>query len=198
MRFACARIEHLPTRVEVSLQLALSHQPLVVLRAWDERVLDASPDAEASGVRPGDSRRRVEQLCPHAHAVVLPARESLYQSHHESLKSVLANFADKVEASALGEFFIEVGALARAFPSEQALAEQIVAQAHQAAHLAPAVGIAEKFAALQAALLRRSTAAPHGGKTAGQLEAFIGRDRPDAVGLSPARMEHRRTADGVV
>jgi len=33
---------------------------------------------EASGVRPGDSRRRVEQLCPQA--VVLPAREMLYQS----------------------------------------------------------------------------------------------------------------------
>jgi DNA polymerase IV len=150
MRFACVRVEHLPTRLEASLQPELSNQPLVVLRAWDEHVLDASPDVEASGVRSGDSRCRVEQLCPHA--AVLPARETLYQSHHESLKSVLANFADKVETAALGEFFIEIVALSRTFPSEQALAEQIVAQAHQAVHLTPAVGIAaNKFTALQAA-----------------------------------------------
>ncbi len=150
MRFACVRVKHLPTRLEAALQPELSNQPLVVLRAWDEHVLDASPDVEASGVRPGDSRRRVEQLCPQA--VVLPARETLYQSHHESLRSVLANFADSVETGALGEFFIEIGALSRTFPSEQALAEQIVAQAHQAVHLTPAVGIAAtKFTALQAA-----------------------------------------------
>ena len=150
MRFACVRVEHLSTRLEAALQPELSNRPLVVLRAWDEHVLDASPDVEASGVRPGDSRRRVEQLCPQA--VVLLARETLYQSHHESLESVLANFADKVETAALGEFFIEIGALSRTFPSEQALAEQIVAQAHQAVHLIPAVGIAAtKFTALQAA-----------------------------------------------
>jgi DNA polymerase-4 len=132
------------------LQPELSNQPLVVLRAWDEHILDASPELEAWGVRPGDSRRRVEQLCPQA--VVLPARETLYQARHESLKSVLANFADKVEAGVLGEFFIEIGALTRTFPSEQALAGRIVAQAHQTVHLTPAVGIASnKFTALQAA-----------------------------------------------
>jgi len=150
MRFACVRIEHLPTRLEAALQSELASQPLVVLRAWDEHVLDASPDVEASGIRAGDSRRRVEQLCPHA--VILLARETLYQSHHESLKSVLVDFADKVETGALGEFYIDINALARTFPSEQALAEQIVAQAHQAVHLIPAAGIAaNKFAALQAA-----------------------------------------------
>ncbi len=150
MRFACARIEHLPTRLEAALQPELSNQPLVVLRVWDEHVLDASPDVEASGVRPGDSRRRIEQLCPQA--VVLPARETLYQSHHDTLKSVLANFTDKIETAALGEFFIEIGALSRTFPSEQALAEQIVAQAHQTVQLIPSVGIAaNKFTALQAA-----------------------------------------------
>jgi nucleotidyltransferase/DNA polymerase involved in DNA repair len=101
MRFACVRVEHLPTRLEAALRPELSNQPLVVLCAWDEQVLDASPEVEASGIRPGDSRCRVEQLCPHA--VVLPTREMLYQSRHDLLKSVLANFADKVETGALGE-----------------------------------------------------------------------------------------------
>jgi len=150
MRFACVRIEHLPTRLEAALQTELFNQPLVVLRAWNEHVPDASPDVETSGIRPADSRRHVEQLCPQA--VVLPTCEMLYQSHHESLKFVLANFTDKVETAALGEFFIEIGALSRTFSSEHALVKQIVAQAHQADRLTPAVGIAaNKFTALQAA-----------------------------------------------
>ena len=150
MRFACVRVEHLPTLIEVSLQPELSNQPLVILRAWDDCVLDASPDVEASGIHSGDSRRRVEQLCPQA--VILPARETVYQSHHETLKSILSRFTNAVESGALGEMYIEISALARTFPSEQVLAEQIVAQVHRVTHLLPAVGFASnKFTALQAA-----------------------------------------------
>ena len=150
MRFACVRVEHLPTRLEASLQSELADQPLVVLRAWDDHVLDATPDSDASGVRPGDSRRRVEQLCPQA--VILPAREALYQSRHEAIQSVLAQFASAVETGALGEFFIELAALSRTFPSELALAEQIAVQVHQATGFVPAIGIASnKFTASQAA-----------------------------------------------
>jgi nucleotidyltransferase/DNA polymerase involved in DNA repair len=99
VRFACVRVEHLPTRLEAALQPELSDKPLVVLRAWDEQALDASPDVEASGVRPGDSHCRVEQLCPQA--VILPVREMLYQSHLDSLKSVLANFDSVLHARQL-------------------------------------------------------------------------------------------------
>lgn len=150
MRFACVRVEHLPTRLESSLQPELAAQPLVVLRTWDDHVLDATPDVESSGVRPGNSRRRVEQLAPQA--VILPARGTLYQSSHEAIQSVLAQFATAVESSALGEFFIELAALSRTFPSEHALAEQIAAQVHQATGFVPAIGIApNKFTASQAA-----------------------------------------------
>jgi DNA polymerase-4 len=154
MRFACVRIEHLPTRIEAALQPELSDKPLVVLRAWDDCVLDITPDVEAAGVRPGDSRRRVEQLCPQA--AILPARETLYQSHHDTLKFVLAQFANAVETLALGEFWMQVGTLSRPIPSEQTLAEQIIAQAYQMTPSMPAIGIASsKFIALQAA--RRAT-----------------------------------------
>ncbi len=152
MRFACVRIEHLPTRLEASLQPELSDQPLVILCAWDECVLDITPDVEASGVRPGDSRRRVEQLYPGA--IILLARETLYQSHHKAIKATLAQFANRVETSALGEWYIEISALSRTFDSEQSLAEQIAAQVVQAVHLMPSIGMASnKFAALQAACL---------------------------------------------
>ena len=148
MRFASVRIEHLPTRLEASLQPELSDQPLVILRAWDECVLDITPAVEASGVRPGDSRCRVEQLIPEA--TILPARETLYQSHHEAVKATLAQFANRVETSALGELYIEISALSRTFASEPALAEQIVAQVYaqcrQAIHAAFVVvdGVVQK------------------------------------------------------
>lgn len=98
----------------------LASRSVVIIRAWDDRVLDASPDVMATGISRGDSRRRVEQLCPQA--VVLPARESLYQVHHGELKAVLANFADAIETWSLGELFVEVSAVAKTFPSEKALA----------------------------------------------------------------------------
>jgi hypothetical protein len=47
-------VEHLPTRVETL------RDP--TLRGWDERVLDASPEAMMAEVAVGDTRQRVEQL----------------------------------------------------------------------------------------------------------------------------------------
>ncbi len=150
MRFACVRAEHLPTRIETLSQPELVNKPLVILRAWDDSVLDTSPDAEATGVQPGDSRRRVEQLCPQA--VVLPAHETLYQSRHNALTSALLNFTDAVESGGLGEVYIETSALSHTFSSEPVLAEQIMAQTRQVLDFLPAVGIASnKFTALQAA-----------------------------------------------
>ena len=150
MRFACVLIEHLPVKVETLLTPALAQQALVVLRPWDERVLDASSQAAAAGVGPGDTRRRAEQLCPQA--AILPAREALYQARHESLIAALGQFADAVESGDWGEGFVEIGALARTFPSEQALALQLAAEVEGEVGLAPALGIASnKFTALQAA-----------------------------------------------
>lgn len=150
MRFACLLVEHLPTRVEVLREPALAGRPLVVLREWDGRVLDASPEALTAGVVPGDSRQRVEQLCPQA--VILPASEALYQSHHTALRSVLAQFANAVESGDWGELYVELSALARAFASEEALAIQLIQQLDQATPLLPVLGLASnKFTARQAA-----------------------------------------------
>ena len=150
MRCACLLVEHLPTRVEVLLDPGLASQPLALLRAWDERVLDASPDVETVGVGAGDSRRRVEQLYPEA--VIRIAREAVYQSYHDTLKAVLACFTDAVETWDLGAFFIEVSALARTFPSEKALALHLAAQAQHSTQLLPTIGVASnKFTAMQAA-----------------------------------------------
>jgi DNA polymerase-4 len=150
MRFACLLVEHLPTRVEILREPALSGKPLVVLREWDGRVLDASPEGLTAGVARGDSRQRVEQLCPQA--VIRPANEALYQSHHTALRNILAQFANAVESGDWGELTIEVSALARSFASEEALAVQLIQQLDQATPLQPRLGIASnKFTARQAA-----------------------------------------------
>lgn len=150
MRFACLLLDHLPVRVEELLDPELASKPVVILRDWDDRVLDASPDVIAAGVTPGDSRRRVEQLCPQA--AILPAREPLYQAHHQQLEAALARFAGAIETWALGEFFVEAGALAKTFPSEKALALHIVMQAQRDTRLLATAGIAaNKFTAARAA-----------------------------------------------
>jgi DNA polymerase-4 len=150
MRFACLLVEHLPTRVAVLREPALSGRPLVVLREWDGRALDAFPEVLATGVTLGDSRQRVEQLCPQA--ITLPANEALYQSHHTALRNVLAQFANAVESGEWGELTIEISALARSFPSEEALAIQLLRQIDQATSLQPLLGLASnKFTARQAA-----------------------------------------------
>ena len=149
MRFVCLLTDHLPVRVEGLSNPALV-TPIVILRDWDERVLDASPEAIATGVSVGDSRRRVEQVCPRA--VILPAREAHYQAAHDQLRSSLLQFANAIETAELGMFFIEVSALARSFPSEESLAVQIIQQIDQVSALQPVLGLASnKFTALQAA-----------------------------------------------
>jgi DNA polymerase IV len=113
-------------------------------------VLDASPEVLTIGVCPGDSPRRVEQLCPLA--VIPSANEALYQSHRTTVRNILAQFADGVESGDWGELYIELSALARAFPSEEVRAFQLIQQLDQAIPLQPTLGLASsKFTARQAA-----------------------------------------------
>lgn len=194
MRFACVLIQHLPVNVERLLTPALTRRPLVLLRAWDERVVDASPQAMAAGVGRGDTRRRVEQLCPQA--TILPARETLYQARHEALTTALKQFSDAVESGELGECFIEVSALARTFPSEEALALQIAAQVEQATGLLPTVGIASnKFTAIQAA--RRTAGKRVCIVQAGQEGRFLASLPVTALPDLPAEMLRRLHLFGI-
>ena len=150
MRFACLLVDHLPTRVESLFDSSLSAKPIVIVRAWDDQVLDASPEVMVCGIRLHDSRRRVEQLCPQA--IILPAREPLYQAQHDQLQSSLLNFANAVETAELGELFADIGALARTFPSEAALAQAVLQSVEQATRLPATLGFAaNKFTAAMAA-----------------------------------------------
>jgi DNA polymerase IV len=151
-RYLCLYIPHFASRLETILAPTdISQQPICVLRTWDDGVLDASPMAEAFGIAPGDSQRRAKQLCPNAHFI--QARDDFYNAHHDALHAVVADFAKAVEISALGEYFIEIGDLARTFNNERELAHLLITQLEQISLLVPVVGIASnKHVAEQAAL----------------------------------------------
>lgn len=96
---------------------SLRGRPVVVLRDWDRRVLDASPEAMTTGVAVGDTRHRVEQLCPQA--VSLTANEASYQSHQVTLRNLLAQFATAVESGDWGELYIDISALTPDLPNRR-------------------------------------------------------------------------------
>ena len=171
MRFVCLWVEHLPVRVERLAEPTLAGKPIVVLRDWDGRVLDASADVMTAGVAVGDACQRVEQLCPQA--AIHTANEAMYQSHQVTLRNLLAQFANAVESGDWGELYIEISALGRTFPSEAALATALIQQADQLTPLKPVLGIASnKFTARQAARqvaadsaqLGRAAIVPDGGE----------------------------------
>ncbi len=151
MRVACILINHLPIQVEKTLCPSTADRPLIIVRGWDDRVVDMSPDLADSGVHVGDTRRRAEQLSG-PQAVVLPAQETLYQDIHSTIKAELKNFADAVETGGLGLFFFDVGSLSQTFSSEEHLGLHITSSINQTSQLLVAGGIAgNKFTALQAA-----------------------------------------------
>jgi DNA polymerase-4 len=194
MRFVCVRIDHLPVQVEILLNADLAGKPIVILRVWDDRVVDAAPEAGTTVVDRGDSRQRVEQLCPQA--VTLTAQEALYQSYHDQLRSALLTFTNTVETFDLEELLIEASALARTFPSEENLALQILSHV---IYDAPALHriASNKFTAQQAA---RQT----GGQTSQIMIVPAGHERrflePLPLGVLPdlpAEMSRRLYLFGI-
>lgn len=94
----------------------------------------------------GDTRQRVEQLCPLA--VGLTANEVLHQSHQVTFRNLLAQFANAGESGDWGELTIDISALARSLPTDDALALSLIQQAEQITPFGPVLGVASsKFVA---------------------------------------------------
>ena len=168
MRILCLLLAQLPLQVEIQRDPRLAGEPLALLRPWDQRVLAAAHPLRAAGVRPGDSRRSVEQRCPLAR--FLPAAEVRYQQAHQQLESALSAFCTRIESDGPGKFFIAVTTLARTFRSENALAIAVAQQARSETQLPVTAAIAgDKFTAARAALQAR----PARIIPAGQQAAFL-------------------------
>ena len=168
MRILCLLLAQLPLQVEIQRDQRLDGEPLALLRPWDQRVLAAARPLRAAGVRPGDSRRSVEQRCSHAH--FRPAAEARYQQAHQLLENTLRAFCTNIESDDLGKFFIAVTALARTFRSETELATAVAQQARSETQLPATAAIAgDKFTAARAALQARPACAIPAGKQAAFL-----------------------------
>lgn len=151
MRILCLMLAHLPLHVEIQRNPRLAGEPLALLRPWDQRVLAAARPLRSTGVRPGDSRRSVEQRCPHTRFLI--ANEESYKQAHQQLENTLSTFCTRIESEDLGKFFISVTALARTFKSETRLAMAVAQRAHLETQLPATAAIAgDKFTATHAAL----------------------------------------------
>ncbi|GBL38667.1 hypothetical protein LBMAG37_14180 [Anaerolineae bacterium] len=193
-RILCLHYFNLAVGLERQRQPELAARPLVVVRIWDAQVLDACPLAAAAGVQPGAARRRVEQLCPEA--ALLPAAEDDYQQLHAALRTTLLHFAGagRVEAAALGEFYVDVAGLTSAFGSETDLAEQLRAALAPVTALAPAIGIAEnKFTAARAAAAHHAAGCASGALlvAGGSAAEFLAPQPLQALPNLPAEMLRR-------
>jgi len=149
-RIACVYLAHLPVQVERTLDGRLLGAPFIVSGlAWKpESVLDVSP--EAVGVHLAMNVRQAKQACPHAQ--VLPPREELYYSIHNTLTQICEQFSPQVETAGLGLFFIDVSDMERLYGDEHQLSLALLQSIRYSSNLTARVGIAgNKFTAEQAA-----------------------------------------------
>lgn len=103
----CALIGHL----ELARRPDLYGRPTVVGR-WDESVVAASEEAQASGVTPGMALRQAEHLCPEA-VFVLPDEEAVGRIR-ELIATALYDLAPVVEVRDEGVAWLDLDGVARA------------------------------------------------------------------------------------
>src|SRR5881392_1236247 len=106
MRVCCGLTAHL----ELARRPDLYGIPVIVGR-WDEHVVAASEEAQASGVLPGMALRQAEHLCPQA-TFVLPDEEATVRIR-ELVSAALYDLAPVVEVRDEGVAWIDVRGVVR-------------------------------------------------------------------------------------
>src|SRR5437870_2425712 len=101
MRVCCGLIGHF----ELARRPDLYGTPVIVGR-WDEHVVAASEDAQASGVLPGMALRQAEHLCPQA-VFVLPDEEAVMRIR-ELISAALYDLAPVVEVRDEGATWLDL------------------------------------------------------------------------------------------
>ena len=94
--FSALVIWDLAAAIERLQQPALGQSPLIVLCGEHQvKALATDSRARGAGVRPGDSRKQAELLCPNA--TFLRARDDVYRRLFAAVTADLAHHIDKVE-----------------------------------------------------------------------------------------------------
>lgn len=144
MRIACVLVPSFAVAVERRAAPRLEGQRAVV---YDRHGV---VDADAPGVRRGQTLRQAKALAPGAS--FLQADYARYRLVAESLLDALEHVAPLVEEAGLGCAFADVGGLEGHYPDELSLAGALIGAVRDATGLLAGAGIANgKFAALVAA-----------------------------------------------
>ncbi|MCC6191469.1 MAG: hypothetical protein IT318_20790 [Anaerolineales bacterium] len=137
--------------IQVETQRRGGALPLLVTSPVDSSTIFAcSPEAAAAGVYPGVSVYQARQMAPQA--LLVAPDELAYHASHGALQAVLQAYSPLLETVALGEFLVDVRAVAAHHGGDQALADSLAAAAAAASGLEVQVGLAGgRFVAEQAA-----------------------------------------------
>ncbi len=108
MRVIALFFPHFSLQIELMSDPSIVGKPVVIGGYPHERklVFDASPEAIDYGIQIGMPLRQAHGLCPEA--LCLPLAQERYQQVFEDVLDLIADFAPKTEAAALGEVFIEI------------------------------------------------------------------------------------------
>jgi nucleotidyltransferase/DNA polymerase involved in DNA repair len=177
MPVVCLAVPHFALRVAVLGRPELDGAPLVLAAppGARPRVLDASPEAAARGVRPGMGLREVPLLCPDA--ITLPPHPAREAAAAERVLAGLAVLSPAVEPDAErpGYWYVELRGSERSLGPPAAAAARLLAT--MPPPLRPRAGVGPgKFAARVAA----------SGAIPGRPPVVVGEDKEVAAFLAPA------------
>lgn len=183
---ACLLVPRFPLACELAERPGLGGSPVAVSRAGAPVVWAASPEAEARGVREGQTLSSAIGLCPTLS--VVEGRPAVYDAAAGEILDRLEGGAPAVEAGPPGVAWVEwVDRLARCSPG----ARREVLLGCAPAPLGPRLGVAPtKFAALLAA--RQAKAGQVVAVEEHRLGAFLAAQPVTALPVSP---EVRRRLD---
>ena len=126
-RIGCLLITHLPVKAELARRPELAGRPVMVAGGDARRrvVVDAAPEAEATGVRAGQPLAEALSRC--AGAVALPADDRYLNEVNDAMLAALLDVVDRVEPAGWGDFYLDLAGLAPMCGGEAALASAILA-----------------------------------------------------------------------
>ena len=126
-RIGCLLITHLPAKAELVRRPELAGRPVMVASGAARRrlVIDASPEAQAAGVRAGQPLAKALSRC--ADAVALSVDETNLSEVNDAMLTSLLEVVDRVEPAGWGEFYLDLTGLAPMYGGKTALASAILA-----------------------------------------------------------------------
>ena len=148
MRIACLVIPNLATQLAQAEEPGLMNQPIIIGRLPFEKgtVYDASPEAIASGIRPGMPLRQAQALCPEA--PLLSADEDKYEEAIDAVIRTLDNFSPVIEVVKQHRAYLDITGV----QNESDTARALISTVLKSTGLRSSIGIASgKFFSLVAA-----------------------------------------------